>query len=121
VLGVHAWDKSKFQHAFYSPKFLGPDKLGVWYHLATTFDLRTGIGRNFINGAMVSESKEEKINPDTRIIIGSGELGNWGLPEGSQPRAEVRSFNGRMDEFLLFSEALQPSEIGRLYELGRPD
>lgn len=121
ALGVHEWGHGKGQHVFYSPEFLGPDKLGVWYHLATTFDLRTGVSRHFINGTLVSETKEEKINPETRIVIGSGELGNWGLPQGAKPRTEVRSFNGKMDEFLMFSEALQPSEVARLYELGRPD
>ncbi len=56
-----------------------------------------------------------------RIRIGSGELGNWGLPEGKTPRTEVRSFNGRMDEFLMFNEALTAGEVERIYELGRPN
>lgn len=121
VLGVHEWFHGKGQYVFYSPEFLGPDKLGVWYQLATTFDLRSGVGRHFINGALVSETKVEKIDPATVITIGNGELGNWGLPEGAKPRSEVRNLNGKMDEFLLFSEALEPREITRLYELGRPD
>ncbi len=70
---------------------------------------------------MVTDYKEDVINPETHIVIGDGELGNWGLPQGSKPRTEVRSFNGRMDEFLLFSEALNPEEIARLYQIGRPD
>jgi hypothetical protein len=121
VLGVHEYKGNKMQHVFESPQFLGPDKLGVWYHLATTFDLRTHVGRHYINGVMVTDYREEDINPDTRIVIGDGELSNWGLPHGSKPRAEVRSFNGRMDEFLMFSEALGPEEIARLYQMGRPD
>jgi hypothetical protein len=121
VLGVHEFKGRKMQHVFESPQFLGPDKLGVWYHLATTFDLRSHAGRHFINGVMVTDYKEDVINPETHIVIGDGELGNWGLPQGSKPRTEVRSFNGRMDEFLLFSEALSPEEIARLYQIGRPD
>jgi hypothetical protein len=121
VLGVHEWGHGRSQYVFYSPELFGPDKLGVWYHLATTFDLRTGIGRHFVNGALVSEEKVEKIDPGTRIVIGNGELGNWGLPQGAKPRTEVRSFNGKMDEFLMFSDVLQPGEVTRLYELGRPD
>jgi len=121
VLGVHEYKGRKMQHVFESPQLFGPDKLGVWYHLATTFDLRTHVGRHFINGVMVTDFKEEEINPEERIVIGDGELGNWGLPQGSKPRAEVRSFNGRMDEFLMFSEALSPEEIAKLYQIGRPD
>jgi hypothetical protein len=98
----------------------GPDTLGVWYHVASTFDLRTGVGRNFVNGRVVTEYTAANVKTDEKIIIGNGELGNWGLPEGSKPRTEVRTFNGCMDEFLLFREALAPEEISKLYELGRP-
>ncbi|OAI58116.1 hypothetical protein AYO49_01275 [Verrucomicrobiaceae bacterium SCGC AG-212-N21] len=122
VLGVHARSGSPaMQHVFYSPESFGPDTLGVWYHLATTFDLATGVGRHYVNGSLVSENRDDKIPADFKIKIGSGELGNWGLPDGAKPRTEVRTFNGRVDEFLLFREALPESDIHRLYELGRPN
>jgi len=121
VLGVNHFPGERGgQHVFYSPQMFGPDKLGTWHHLATTFDLRTGVGRHFVNGRMVAEHRDENISKAARIIIGNGELGNWGLPEGAKPRSEVRSFNGRMDEFLMFGAALDPAEIARLYEIGRP-
>ncbi len=120
ALGIHGTKKDPYQHVFYSPEMFGPDKLGVWYHVASTFDMRTGWGRHYVNGRMVSEFQETRVLPEEAIVIGSGELGNWGLPEGSKPRTEVRSFNGRMDEFLLFREALSAAEIARIYDLGRP-
>ena len=119
ALGVHEFN-GRSQHVFNSPVIFGPENLGVWFHLASTFDLRTGTGRHYVNGKVVSEQQFTKIPPDTRIRMGSGELGNWGLPEGKTPRTEVRSFNGRMDEFLLFKEALSSDEVARIYELGRP-
>ncbi|WP_256200460.1 LamG domain-containing protein [Verrucomicrobium spinosum] len=77
--------------------------------------------RHFVNGRQVDEKKEAKVDPSSRIRIGSGELGNWGLPEGKTPRTEVRSFNGRMDEFLMFKEALSAKEIERIFEIGKPN
>jgi hypothetical protein len=122
VLGVRARSGAPaVQHVFYSPESFGPDTLGVWYHLATTFDLATGLGRHYVNGNLVSEHRDDKIAADFKIKIGSGELGNWGLPNGSTPRTEVRTFNGRMDEFLLFREALDASEIARIFQLGKPN
>ncbi len=121
VLGIHSNRPKTGQYVFYSPQLFGPDTLGIWFHLATTFDMRTGVGRNYVNGKIVTEATIQKDPTDTRIFIGKGELGNWGLPEGSTPRTEVRSFNGRMDEFLLFKEALSPAEIDRIYDLGKPN
>ena len=109
------------QHVFYSPGTFGPDTLGVWYHIATTFDLSTGDGRHYVNGAPAAEYHDDRLPADMKMRIGSGELGNWGLPEGAKPRTEVRTFNGRMDEFLLFREALPAEDIRRIYELGRPN
>lgn len=121
ALGIREAKGSKsLQHIAYSPEMFGPDTLGVWYHVATTFDMRTGQGRNFVNGKVVTEYTSPDVKADEKIIIGTGELGNWGLPEGSKPRTEVRTFNGRMDEFLLFGDALQPEEVAKLYEVGKP-
>jgi hypothetical protein len=120
VLGVHH-DEGRDQHVFYSPVLFGPENLGVWFHLATTFDLKTRTGKHYVNGRLVSEHAIQDIPPQTRIRIGSGELGNWGLPEGLKPRQEIRSFNGRMDEFLLFKAALTPGEVAMIYETGRPN
>lgn len=120
-LGIHPNRPKTEQYVFYSPKIIGPENLGVWFHLASTFDMRTGVGRHYVNGKVVSEVLLPKDPTDTRIFIGKGELGNWGLPEGRTPRTEVRSFNGRMDEFLLFKEALSPAEIDRIYDLGKPN
>lgn len=122
VLGVHERPGVRgSQHAFYSPELFGPDKLGVWYHLATTFDLSTGTGRHYVNGILSTEYHDDRLPQDMKMVIGSGELGNWGLPEGVKPRTEVRTFNGRMDEFLLFRAALDAADIAKLHDLGRPN
>jgi hypothetical protein len=120
ALGIHETTGRRGQHVYYSPEMFGPDTLGVWYHVASTFDMRTGVGCHYVNGKLVTEFTSTGVQPNEKIIIGTGELGNWGLPEGSKPRTEVRTFNGRMDEFLLFGDVLSAEEVGRLYEVGRP-
>jgi hypothetical protein len=50
---------------------------------------------------------------------GALEIGNW-TPSGGDPIEPIRAFNGRMDEFLVFSRALHAEEIARLWATGRP-
>jgi hypothetical protein len=69
-----------------------------------------------VDGRPVSR---EEIHLKSTLRIGDAEIGNWGLPttESGNP---VRNFNGRIDEILLFGEALSPDEVRSLYERGRP-
>lgn len=121
VFGVKSKGEDKFQHVFRSPPVFQSNNLGVWIHLATTFDFRSGIGRHYVNGRLVIEHEEKDIPEGSMMRFGMAELGNWGLPSKVEESMEVRSFNGKMDEFLLFREALSPDEIRNLYEVGRPD
>jgi hypothetical protein len=94
------------------------EKFGMWLHLAVVLD--AGLKRvvHYVNGRAVSEA-ELKIAPPFRI--GTAELGNWnakGFPE-SDPFM-IRNFSGAMDEFGVFSRALNEGEIRRLYLQGKP-
>ena len=102
-----------------SPPVLRLDKFGMWLHLAVVLDGRTGRVMHYLNGQPVSET-ELKIKPPYRI--GAAELGNWnakGFPKNDP--FMIRNFSGAMDEFCLFSRALNPREIHALYAEGRPD
>jgi hypothetical protein len=101
---------------YYSPVFLRPDRLGKWLQLATVFDRRSSTVIHYVDGQPVSRSMMY-LKPILRI--GDAEVGNWGTPtiESGLP---TRNFNGRIDEFLLFGDALSPDEIHRLYEQGKP-
>jgi hypothetical protein len=61
----------------------------------------------------------ENIHLKTTLRIGDAEIGNGGLPtlESGNP---VRNFNGRIDEILLFGEALSPDDVRRFHERGKP-
>src|SRR5436190_14092073 len=101
-----------------SPPVLALDQFGIWLHLAVVLD---GNGKRvvqYVNGLPVSE-KPLQIAPPFRI--GAAELGNWnasGFPDNDP--SLIRNFSGAMDEFCLFSRALNPGEIRALHSAGKP-
>ena len=50
----------------------------------------------------------------------SGELGNWSPGYWPPKEHDVRNLNGRMDEFLVFSSALDEAGVRAIYDKGRP-
>jgi hypothetical protein len=100
------------------PRALTLDKFGMWNHLAVVID---GAGKqvvHYVNGVPVSQTNL-RIAPPFRI--GAAELGNWnakGFPEDDP--FMIRNFSGAMDEFFLFSRALDANEVRDLYADGRP-
>ncbi|MEO0793828.1 MAG: LamG-like jellyroll fold domain-containing protein [Verrucomicrobiota bacterium] len=106
------------QYVFLTPPVIQPSVYGQWIHLASTFDGKTTQIRHYINGELVAESKQAGPS-NTKLIIGSGELGNWGLPRENKSKA-VRNFDGAMDEMIFYSRVLDEAEIAELYEMGRP-
>jgi hypothetical protein len=101
-----------------SPSVLTLDQFGLWLHLAVVLDGKTKRVVHYVNGAPVSE-KALKLNPPFRI--GTAELGNWnarGIPDNDP--SLIRNFSGAMDEFFLFSRALNADDIRMLYSAGKP-
>ena len=73
---------------------------------------------HYVNGVPVGE-KALKIEPPFRI--GAAELGNWnakGFPK--EDPFMIRNFSGAMDEFCLFSRALDADKIRALHSAGKP-
>ncbi len=64
ALGVHE-EKGGSQHVLNSPVLFGPENLGVWFHLASTFDVRTGKACHFVNGRSVGEAQMPRVDPGT--------------------------------------------------------
>jgi hypothetical protein len=95
-----------------------PDLAAMWHRAAANHAAEVGRGgRNyFVAGRPLNC---ENIHLKTTLRIGDAEVGNWGLPttESGNP---VRTFNGRIDDILLFREALSPEEVRRIYERGKP-
>jgi hypothetical protein len=101
-----------------SPPVLSLEKFGQWLHLAVVLDGKANRVVHYVNGSPVGENAL-KIKPPFRI--GTAELGNWnaqGFPNDDP--FMIRNFSGAMDEFCLFSRALEAGEIRALYSAGKP-
>ena len=104
-LAYDAWERLK------SPRIVTDQDFGRWIQLATVIDGARGVMKHFVNGKEVA-SAPMKRRP--AIQLGLANLGNF---DASAPEFEtgiVRSFNGRIDEFALFTRALDASEIAAM-------
>ena len=118
ALGVSHGDADiRSRNKYRSPPVFGPDQLGTWTHVATVYDHSKGLVTHYVNGQSVSRQEMLVRLP---LRIEAAEIANWVVPRetGAEP---IRNFNGRIDEFLLFREALEPHEIRQMYEAGRMD
>jgi len=114
ILGVrHTVGKG---HNYATPVVFDLSRLGQWVHVACVFDGVAEEVRHYVDGRAI---RVEPIVAPVRLQIGDAEIGNWGVPVRESP-TPIRSFNGRIDEFAVFSAALSNEEINLLYEQGRP-
>ncbi|TWU33250.1 LamG-like jellyroll fold domain-containing protein [Novipirellula artificiosorum] len=103
--------------AYDSEPFLDISHLGRWMHLATVHDRESRQVTHFANGEVLARLRiQESTVP---LTLGDTEIGNWGTPPTYSPQ-KIRNLNGRIDELVLFGEALSDTEVGELYELGKP-
>jgi hypothetical protein len=114
-LGVQGPERKSRAH-YESPPLITPDRLGHWVHLAVVYDRQSQQVTHYVDGQPIME---EPLKLDVPLRIGDVQLGNWSIAShrNNQP---VRFFSGCMDEFLLFSRALDGQEIERFYLQGRP-
>ncbi|MBC8325482.1 MAG: FecR domain-containing protein [Verrucomicrobia subdivision 3 bacterium] len=91
-------------------------RLGQWIHLALSIDTLSGRVIHYVNGQRVASASMPRPKP---LRGGSVELGNWGRPPKDEPKSQ-RRFNGRMDEFMIFGEALDDKTILEIYQAGQP-
>ena len=119
VLGLTIAGPASGKHQIIaSPPALKLDEFGMWVHLAVVLDGRSKSVVHYVNGLPVNENVLKKNPP---FHIGAAELGNWnasGFPDNDP--SLIRNFSGAMDEFCLFSRALNADEIRALYSEGKP-
>jgi hypothetical protein len=84
--------------------------------LAFVYDSRAKTLTHYLDGQQIAKQSTDSQIPLTTSAL---EIGNW-TPMGGDPMEPIRAFNGRMDEFLVFSRALKAEEIQRHWEAGRP-
>ncbi len=102
-----------------SPPVPSLQNLGLWQHLAVVLDGKARKVIHYVNGLPVARHSLT-ISPPFRV--GSAELGNWNARSGSSPEPSlIRNLSGAIDEFELFSRALDDGEVRELYLKGKPD
>ena len=105
---------------FYSDKEIGFEDLGRWMFLATVFDPDKLEVRHMIDGQVVSSEAIVDLDKRLPLKFGAMEMGNYN-PPGAVGLKNIRNFNGRIDEFMLFDRALGDDELKEIFEVGRPD
>lgn len=111
ILGVHP---GRLENHF-SPPVIGPNDLGRWVFLATTYDEANRTVTHYLDGRKVGTTSIQTLGA---LAPGDAELGNWISNQTSGSR--TRSLNGRMDEFTFYSRALTSDEVRAAYEKGLP-
>lgn len=92
-----------------SPPVITPLDFGRWMHLATVIDGEAGVMKHFVNGSEVASGEIKRRVP---VQLGFANLGNFDASSPASPiSGVVRNFNGRIDEFALFTRALTAEEI----------
>ena len=109
------------KHIAYSPPIWTPSQSGQWMHLATVYDGDAYTTTHYVNGEAVSiDQIPGELQPE-KVVIGAASIGNWSEPlYRKDAEFRVRNLNGTIDEFALFSEALDAVEIREIFDLGRP-
>ncbi len=115
ILGVQSSPKGKGAH-YHAEGAITPKLFGQWLHLAVVYDSDAGKVTHYLDGQAVAEVP---IEFDIPLHIGDAELGNWNIAT-HRNNCPIRFLNGCMDEFMMFSRALDADEITRLYAQGRP-
>ena len=99
----------------FSPKVIQPEDLGRWIHVATVYNSQKKEVVHFLNGKAVVRDTIEKLQT---ITLGNSEIGNWHCNPNTGNA--IRSLNGRLDEFIIFSSPLSDNEILNIYQNGLP-
>ncbi|MFP6856980.1 MAG: LamG domain-containing protein [Roseibacillus sp.] len=109
------------QYLYLSPPFWKSELSGRWIHLATTFDAGKAEVIHYLDGAEIHREKSTPEHVVKTTRFGAGKIGNWGLSlKRTDPEFVIRSLNGLMDEFAIFSGALSGPEIKSMFEAGNP-
>lgn len=114
LLGVRSKAETSFEawERLVSPAIVMERNFGRWMYLATVINGESGTMKHYVDGVEVASALLKR---SFLIQLGMANLGNFdaALPSEST-NGPVRSFTGRIDEFALFSRALEAKEIRRM-------
>jgi hypothetical protein len=111
---------TKDNQIYYSRPVFTTDTLGRWHHIAVTYDNASGEAIQYFDGVEAGCEISRLHRPGRPIAFGPCEIGNWGLPTSAK-NFPIRNLNGAIDEFAIYSAALDAAEIRSIFENGRPE
>ncbi|MEM1294660.1 MAG: LamG-like jellyroll fold domain-containing protein [Verrucomicrobiota bacterium] len=104
---------SQQQYTSSAPLVMQTGDFHRWMSLVAVYDGERGVVSQYRNGALLGISRLKKVVP---VTIDTAEIANWtGSGKGSR---QIRSFNGRFGELMIFDEALSAKEISELHRTG---
>mgnify|MGYP003639025626 CR=1 FL=1 len=109
------WNGQIKTHNSRAPFLMAPADFGRWTQLAVAYDGGSGSVTHYRDGSLLGQIDLSVTVP---LAIGKAEIGNWTPPQDDS--RQVRQFNGRMDEMMIFNEALSAVKIQELYQHGNP-
>ncbi len=92
-------------------------QLGRWVHVVTVVDTESSDVRHYVDGSLAGWESLGESN-GALLTIGSAAIGNWGRPT-DRHKVKIRNLNGRLDELIVFGEALTDAEVRLLHAAGR--
>ncbi|QEG39308.1 LamG-like jellyroll fold domain-containing protein [Roseimaritima ulvae] len=102
-------------HTYHTGPIFNLFRLGQWVHLATVYDNHQERVTHYVNGEPIARQRLKRFAAG-ELKIGKATIGNWSGREA----ADVRNFNGCMDELIVFAAALDDQQVRQIYEVGRP-
>lgn len=105
-------------HDYNTDPIFDLSRLGQWVHLATVFDAPRSQVRHYVNGHLATQEPIQKVATG-QLTIGSATIGNWSQAGPKHESTKIRNLNGRIDELIVFGEALSAEEIRHIYTVGK--
>lgn len=91
-----------------------PTDFGRWVHIVSVYDGSNSTVTHYRDGRRIGSNKLNLVVP---LKIKNAELGNWTTTLLKKDN-RIRNFNGRMDDFSIYSRALSSKEVKELFEIG---
>ncbi|MCM8535221.1 MAG: FecR domain-containing protein [Lentisphaeraceae bacterium] len=97
----------------FSPSVISKRDIHRWIHLVSVYDSEKLQIRHYIDGKEVHNRSIHKAYP---VRLGKSEIGNW----VSNPNIghSIRSLNGSIDDFMIFSRAFSSTEVKEMFSIG---
>lgn len=85
--------------------------VGQWMHLVCTYDSSNGTTKMYMDGVLKTDITEVAAATTINLVNGSLTIGS--------NNAGTEQFEGKISNFKIYNVALEPSEVRKLYNLGR--